>query len=404
MLRVIREKLACIVFPALAVLAFSCGPVLAAEIDLSNAVVVVRPGSLPNAEKTAAIVLTEELGKRTGLRLATSTSWPQGKTVIAITSKTQVPAWGRVVPVRSGNQLPETRAEGYRLYAESGKNGASTLWVIGADPRGALYGVGQLLRRMDWKQGAVTIAATLDVATAPVYSIRGHQLGYRAQANSYDAWSVAQFEQYIRELSFFGVNSIEGIPFQDERPTPVMKVPRREMNRAISNICARYGMDYWVWTPAEFDLTDTQLRAAELARYDEFFKDTEELTGIFFPGGDPGHNPPELVLPFLEDVAKRMRPGHPKAKIWISLQWFTKDQVNYVYQYLAHEKPEWFGGLVAGPSGPPIAETRERLSKQYKLRLYPDLTHNVRCQYEVPLWDRGIRANVGSRGGQSPAR
>jgi hypothetical protein len=203
MLRVIREKLACIVFPALAVLAFSYGPVLAAEIDLSDAVVVVRPGSLPNAEKTAAIVLTEELGKRTGLRLATSASWPQGKTVIAITSQAQVPAWGHVVPVRSGNQLPETRAEGYRLYAESGENGASTVWVIGADPRGALYGVGQLLRRIDWKQGAVTIASTLDVATAPVYSIRGHQLGYRAQANSYDAWSVAQFEQYIRELSFF---------------------------------------------------------------------------------------------------------------------------------------------------------------------------------------------------------
>jgi hypothetical protein len=191
------------------------------------------------------------------------------------------------------------------------------------------------------------------------------------------------------------VNSIEGIPFQDERPTPVMKVSRREMNRAISNICARYGMDYWVWTPAEFDLTNTQLRTAELARYDEFFKDTEELTGIFFPGGDPGHNPPELVLPFLEDVAKRMRPGHPKAKIWISLQWFTKDQVNYVYQYLAQEKPEWFGGLVAGPSGPPIAETRERLSKQYKLRLYPDLTHNVRCQYEVPLWDQAFALTLG---------
>jgi hypothetical protein len=167
------------------------------------------------------------------------------------------------------------------------------------------------------------------------------------------------------------------------------------MNRAISNICARYGMDYWVWTPAEFDLTNTQLRTAELARYDEFFKDTEELTGIFFPGGDPGHNPPELVLPFLEDVAKRMRPGHPKAKIWISLQWFTKDQVNYVYQYLAQEKPEWFGGLVAGPSGPPIAETRERLSKQYKLRLYPDLTHNVRCQYEVPLWDQAFALTLG---------
>src|SRR6185437_1657960 len=113
-----------------------------------------------------------------------------------------------------------------------------------------------------------------------------------------------------------------------------MKVPRREMNRAISSICARYGMDYWVWTPAEFDLRNTDLRSAELARYEELFDDTEELTGIFFPGGDPGHNPPDLVLPFLEDVAKHMRLKHPKAKIWISLQWFTKDQIDSVYEYL----------------------------------------------------------------------
>jgi hypothetical protein len=390
-----RQRLVYRILPVLSILVLCCGSALAAGIDLRNAVVVARPGPLPNAEKTAAVVLIEELEKRTGLRLATSVTWPQGKTVVAITSQARVPAWSHTVPVRPGNQLPETRAEGYRLYVESGKNAASTVWVIGADPRGTLYGVGQLLRRIDWAQGAATIASTLDVATAPAYSIRGHQLGYRAQANSYDAWSVAQFEQYIRELSFFGVNSIEGIPFQDDRATPVMKVPRREMNRAISSICARYGMDYWVWTPAECDLKNTELRTAELARYDQLFKDSEELTGVFFPGGDPGHNPPELVLPFLEDIAKRMRPSHPKAKIWISLQWFTNDQVNYVYEYLARETPEWFGGLVAGPSGPPIAETRARLPKQYKLRLYPDLTHNVRCQYEVPLWDQAFALTLG---------
>jgi hypothetical protein len=375
-------------------LVLCCGATLAADIDLSKAVVVVRPGSLPEAEKTAATVLTEELEKRTGLRLATSTTWPKGETVIAITSQRQVPGWSHAVPVRAGSQLPESRPEGYRLSVENGNDGA-IVWVVGSDPRGALYGVGQLLRRIDWKQGEAAISSTLDIATAPVYAIRGHQLGYRAQANSYDAWSVAQFEQYIRELAFFGVNSIEDIPFQDDRATPVMKVSRRDMNRAISSICARYGMDYWVWAPAEFDLKNTKLRSAELARYDEFFDDSEELTGIFFPGGDPGHNPPELVLPFLEDVAKRMRPKHPKAKIWISLQWFTKDQIDSVYAYLERQKPEWFGGLVAGPSGPPIAETRERLSKQYKLRLYPDLTHNVRCQYEVPLWDQAFALTLG---------
>ena len=54
-----------------------------------------------------------------------------------------------------------------------------------------------------------------EIATSPAYPIRGHQLGYRNTANSWDAWTVDQYEQYIRELALFGSNCIENIPFQD---------------------------------------------------------------------------------------------------------------------------------------------------------------------------------------------
>lgn len=363
------------------------GGILSAGVDLSQAVVVVRPGQLPNAERTAAAVLLEEVEKRTGIRLRTSTSWPQRQPVIAITSDTTAPAWGRVAPAFAKN-----RPEGYRLYVDAASN---VVWVIGADPRGTLFGVGALLRRLDWARGSLNLAAPLDVATAPAYPIRGHQLGYRTQANSWDAWTVAQFEQYIRELTFFGVNSIENIPLQDDRATPVMKVARREMNRAMSEICDRYGLDYWVWLPADFDLKDSARRTQFLERVDQFLKDSKVLSGVFFPGGDPGNNPPELVLPFLEDMAKRMGPLHPNARIWISLQWFTPEQADLVYRYIEREKPAWFAGLVAGPSSPPIPLTRERLPRQYKLRLYPDITHNKICQYQVPSWDQAYALTLG---------
>ena len=235
-------------------------------INLREAVVVTRLGELPRAEQSAATVLIEEVEKRTGIRLHSSTSWPAGKVVIAITSQTNVPEWGRDVPQRVGAGLPETRAEGYRIWVENGK----VIWVIGDDARGVLYGVGQLLRRLDWAHGKLTIPNSLDLATAPVYPIRGHQLGYRATANSYDAWDVAQFDQYIRELTFFGVNSIEGIPLHDSKPSPVMKLPRREMNQAISGICERYGLDYWAWIPADFDLTNAIKRVEMLDHCEQF--------------------------------------------------------------------------------------------------------------------------------------
>jgi hypothetical protein len=342
---------------------------LATTLDLRQAVVVAT-----TAERTPAMVLVDEIQKRTGITLPIQTARPQGRPAIVITSAVK----------------RTSKPEGYRLSVQDG-----SVFVAGADRRGALFGVGHLLRKLVWAKGQLAVNAPLDITTAPAYPIRGHQLGYRTQANSYDAWSVAQFDQYIRELTFFGVNSIESIPFHDDRPTPVMKVPRREMNRAMSEICSRYGLDYWAWIPADFDLKDASRRARFLDQLEEFFKDSKEFTGFFFPGGDPGNNPPELVLPFLEDVARRMLPIHPEAKIWISLQWFKPAQVDTIYQYIDREQPRWFAGLVAGPSSPPIQRTRLRLAKQYKLRLYPDITHNKICQYQVPSWDQAYALTLG---------
>ena len=340
--------------------------------DLTRAVVVVRPGVLPEAERTAAIVLVEEVEKRTGIRMASATAMPVGQPAIVLTTQTY-------------------RPEGYRLALEANGN----VRIAGGDARGVLFGVGGLLRALDYAPGRLSLEGPLDVTTAPASPIRGHQLGYRATANSWDAWTIPQFEQYIRELALFGVNSIENIPFQDAKSSPLMKVPRREMNRAMSEICRRYGLDYWVWTPASFDLNDATRRAALLAQFDELFADSPTLTGVFVPGGDPGDNPPGLVMALLEDIARRMKPIHPRAKLWLSLQGFNAQKEEAVYRYLEERQPEWLGGLVAGPSSPPIVRTRQRLNPRYQLRLYPDLTHNKICQYQVPDWDQAYALTLG---------
>ncbi|MBI2422268.1 MAG: hypothetical protein HYV27_05505 [Candidatus Hydrogenedentes bacterium] len=366
----------------------------AATIDLSSAVIVTRPGEAPQAEQSAAIVLMEEIAKRTGLTLPIAQNWPAEKTVIAITSTPEVAAWNHPVPQRVGENLPESHKDGYRIFVDE-SSAQPVVWIIGADPRGTLYGVGALLRKLEWADGRAVLNAPLDIATAPQYPIRGHQLGYRQAANSYDAWSVEQYDQFIRELTFFGVNSIENIPFQDSRLSPVMKVTRPEMNRAMSAICQRYGLDYWVWTAAEYDLADEKVRAEALDQHEALYKDCPELTGVFFPGGDPGENPPELVLPFLEDNAKRLLPLHPDARIWLSLQWFNKKQIAYILEYIQTESPDWLGGLVAGPSAPPIPITRTMLPEKYQFRDYPDLTHNKICQYPVPWWDQAFALTLG---------
>ena len=76
---------------AFAKLAASLG-VTAESIDLTDDVVVVRPGDLPNAATAAAVVFMEEFAVRTGIRLSTTSSWPHRKTLIAITSMREVPS------------------------------------------------------------------------------------------------------------------------------------------------------------------------------------------------------------------------------------------------------------------------------------------------------------------------
>jgi hypothetical protein len=326
-----------------------------AATDFSRAQIKAAPNSI------AATVLAEELERRTGAKLNADPT----RTITLATSPT----------MPSEGYAPEANSNAIRITARS--------------ERGLLYGVGALLTHGTWAPNQFEVAPT-NLSSSPASPLRGHQLGYRSTANSWDAWTVAQYDQYIRELVLQGVNAIENIPFQDTRPSPHFKLERRQMNREISRICQKYGIEYWVWLPAEFDLTDALKRTDFLKQFDAMVAETPVLHGIFVPGGDPGHNPPELVMPLLEDLAKRTT-----AKVWLSLQGFNREREDYVYRWIKDKQPTWLGGLVVGPSSPPLARSREQLPRNYPIRLYPDITHNKICQYQVPHWDQAYALTLG---------
>ncbi len=383
-----------------AVTVAACGALAAKtqSIDLGEAVIVAATEPRLRTEHVAAAMLQLEVQKRTGVRWEMAGERPAGKPAIIFAGAKENMVAGLKTPRRSGQDLPESRKEGYRICVEQDGGDAPVVWIIGADARGVLFGVGRLIRLLDWGRGRVSLAGATDIASSPAYPIRGHQLGYRARANSYDAWNAVAYEQYIRDLILFGCNAIENIPFQDGQPSPHMTVPREEMNRVLSQTCDRYDLDYWVWTPVEFDLGDAAARAAELDKHESLYLACPRLDAVFVPGGDPGANPPERLIPFLEDIGAKLMARHPNARVWLSLQWFNDTQAGWIYRYIDEHRPSWLGGLVAGPSSPPIPQTRARLVREYKLRHYPDITHTVRCQYPVPWWDPAFSLTLGREG------
>lgn len=372
-------------------------------VDLRGAVLVVRGGDRPVVERTAVRVLREEVERRTRVPLPVRDTWPtpqEAGVVIALGTAGHAEAsgiWPTTWPLPD-DDAAWRRADGYRVVVTRG-GPQTTIFVTGHDPRGTLYAVGEVVRALRWSPDPASttpqgVPATLEVSTAPEYAIRGHQLGYRATANSYDGWTAAQYEQYIRELTLFGVNAVENIPFQDARESPHFTLPRDRMNEEISDVCARYGLDYWLWTPADFDLNLVERREAALVQLEEMAARLPRLDAIFVPGGDPGANPAPLVFPYLEDIATRIRRHHPRAQVWVSLQQFKAPDIDWVFTQLQGTTFEWFGGLVGGPSSPPLEVLRSKLPVQYALRDYPDITHVVRSQFPL-AWDPAFNFTLG---------
>jgi hypothetical protein len=367
------------------------------SVNLKNAQIAISAHIPSPQRETILRMLQEEIQTRTGvfLRVAQSDAFTPNKPVIAIAKQDDV--------YLAGLELPKTvattnlQAEGYMVFSEM-HGPIPVIWIIVNDSRGALFGAGWLLRHLQMEKNQISLALPVAFQTAPSFPIRGHQLGYRNTANTYDAWTPEQYEQYIRELIIFGTNAVEIIPIIDQEDATLsvhMKVPPLEMNRHISKICKDYGIDLWAWTPVTIDLKDLEKKNEVLDKHEAFYRETPQIDHIFFPGGDPGHNHPREVLPFLQELHRRLTSYHPKAGMWISLQGFSVEQVDYFYNYLDTHSPDWLRGVVSGPSSPPLAETRFRLPSKYLHRHYPDITHTVRCDFPTLNWDQAFALTQG---------
>ncbi|HEY3394117.1 MAG TPA: alpha-glucuronidase family glycosyl hydrolase [Lacipirellulaceae bacterium] len=359
-------------------------------IDLRGAQIVV-PSELSGPEKKAVELLVEEIQARTRLRLNVDNAWPRNAAVpvIALGPVTSLENFvGRHAEEFAGEQqLPP---EGYRIRTRTTDKRAPAVVIVGNNSRGVLYGVGHLLRSLAMSRDRLELPAPLDVTTAPVMTIRGHQLGYRPKTNSYDAWDLAQWEQYIRDLVVFGCNAIELIPprSDDAADSPHFPRPQMEMMTGVSKLAADYDLDVWIWYPAmESSYRAPEAIDAAVEEWGQVLSKLPRVNALFVPSGDPGHVPPRELMPMLARQAEQLKRLHPNAQMWISMQSFTQPRFDEMLDILDSE-PDWLTGIVHGPQTRiSIKKLRDRLPSRYAIRGYPDITHSMRCEYPVPDWD-----------------
>ncbi len=366
-------------------------------VDLTHAS-VVTPSGLSKPEQKAVQMLVEEVEKRSRVRWEHKNAWPSQKEPIILIG----PAAGvRSLASQHGVPLPEalrqSGPEGFYLGIAGGKE-APVIWVAGNDSRGVLFGVGRLLRELRLERDRVMLPADFHLASAPRMPLRGHQVGYRPKTNSYDGWTVAHWEQYIRDLAVFGCNAIELIPprSDDAADSPHFPLPPLRMMIEQSRLADAYGLDVWVWYPAmDRDYSDPATVEFALKEWGEIFRSLPRLDAVFVPGGDPGHTPPRVFLPFLEKQAANLRRYHPKAQMWVSGQGFDREGLDEFFRLL-RKGPDWLTGVVYGPQiRVSLADFRNAVPRRFPVRNYPDITHSRHCQYPVPDWDLAFALTEG---------
>jgi hypothetical protein len=363
--------------------------------DFSDAAIFLPEKKNKSLQKVVKI-LQEEIYKRSHLILSVLNNLPaDNRKVITIGIEGKMD----YLPLNSKSamqKLPETGKEGFKIIY----NGNISIIIAGHDAAGALYGAGWLLRKMEMSEHSILVPAGIGISSTPAYPIRGHQLGYRPKTNAYDAWGVEQFDSYIRDLVLFGANSIEIMPpgTDDDFTSFHMKMPAIEMIAQQSRICKEYGLNVWMWYPnMGSDYTSPDSIKKELDEREKVFSVLPRLDALFVPAGDPGELDPDVLFKWLGKVAVVLHKYHPKAKIWVSPQVFKPGKEWYsVFYKNVNKQYDWFGGIVYGPwIRTPLPEVKKLISSAIPIRLYPDITHSLSCQYPVPDWDLAFAMTLG---------
>ena len=366
------------------------------ETSLADSKIVCREMSDQVISK-AVTVLQEEIRKRSLISLPVKDKIPAGNSsgpIILVGTETNLSS---LPGDFSGefSKLDNTGPEGYKICP-----GRNSVVIAGHDSRGVLYGVGRFLRSCAISSGKIYLPSGFSISSTPRYPIRGHQLGYRPKTNAYDAWTPEQYDRYIRDLAIFGANSIEIMPprTDDDFTSEHMKLPAIRMIAEQSKICKSYGMDVWMWYPnmgSNYSHPDSLKK--ELAERHEVFRAVPKLNALFVPGGDPGELEPDELFSWLAKEAEVLHLYHPGAKIWVSPQVF-KPSADWYRKFYEHvnRRYDWFGGLVYGPwIRTPLPEVKKLIGPSVPIRLYPDITHSLSCQYPVPDWDLAWAMTLG---------
>ncbi len=249
--------------------------------------------------------------------------------------------------------------------------------------RGLIFAYSHFLRKCEFKNNKIILTKDISGTYIPKRAIRGHQVGYRTTPNTYDAWDYNQYFDYYLDMMAFTTNTCEHMPYEKgvSKRNCLMKYDEEEFLIEASRLADTVDLDVSIWHP---NLDDESIEEATQKRR-ELYKKVPRIDYLFIPGGDPGEYYADEFVERIKRISNALKESHKNALVYPSAQAPHKyhDWGDKLIKELEKE-PEEIDGLIMGPNHAfPMHELRAKTPQKYPMRFYPDITHNLRCEYPV---------------------
>ncbi len=350
---------------------------------------------------------------------------------------------------RAGVALPapiDPGKEGFVL-ATATLDGRDTLLAIGADRRGVLYAIGEVLRCMEPRGTQFDFPRGLALRCAPRWPVRGQIVSQghtMIELTGARRWTPDELRRAYLDYALAGANTFE----------------IGETDHETFNFLKSYGLDSLTVVngnsgdgPPEWQAKEAigrtgylspaipEARARLLELREALFKNMPLHDYVHIKSGDGGGDESEAAAPYggtlirlAEDYAHILHRYHPNTKVFVGNQKLDNAGEQAIFDYVQAEPREWLAGIVYGPGSNAMGwtpgrrqdhrtdlfeyarrgamsgylrEMHRQLGPRHDILLFTDLTHWVYSQYGLmdheiiadrdyatpPRWDYGMYAH-----------
>ncbi|MCC6820518.1 MAG: hypothetical protein IT579_07275 [Verrucomicrobia subdivision 3 bacterium] len=272
--------------------------------------------------------------------------------------------------------------------------------VAGSDPRGVLYGAGEILRQMVVRGSMLELPATLTVRSAPAFAVRGTQLGQSSVAldrAKVRPWTEPDRRHAVLDFALAGLNTVEvgeGVREDD----PMYRLLKSFGLKSLVHYGPNTGDGPPEWQAAESIGRSGYLcpsvpaaREALLKRCAARFRDSAPVDYVRFAGGDGGGCECDRCKPYggtfirlCEDLTRIIHQYHPHTEVFVTNQKFDNDDDQAIFAYLQAQPRTWLRAFCYGPGSDAMSwQPGHRQTHRMDLFRYPGFGPPARYPEEI---------------------